>query len=173
MSDYSVALTEAMHMIAREQRSIFVGQAVAYPGTAMTRTFAKVPRDKLLEMPVAEDMQMGIATGLALNGFLPVCTYPRWNFLLLAMSQLVLHLDKLPLFSDYRPRVIIRTAIATPEPMDPGPQHLGDFTSALKLMLKTVTVVTLDRHYRIVPEYRAALERRGSTLLIEKSELYA
>ena len=38
---------------------------------------------------------MGISTGLALNGFIPVSCYPRFDFLILALNQLVNHLDKL------------------------------------------------------------------------------
>src|SRR5215475_11958092 len=137
MGTYFDALCAAMRMVADEPKAIFMGQAVAYPGTAMTNTFKGIAPEKLLEMPVAEDMQLGMATGMALAGWLPVCCYPRFNFLLLATNQLVLHLDKLPLYSGWRPRVIVRTAIATPEPLDPGPQHLGDFTDAFRSMLKT------------------------------------
>ena len=96
---YFTELSRAMELIGAHPRAVFMGQAVACPGTAMTRTLAGVPKDKLLEMPVAEDMQMGMAIGAALNGDLPVA-YTRGSiFLLLAASQLVLHLDKLPLYS--------------------------------------------------------------------------
>ena len=46
----------------------FSGQAVEYPGTAMTNTLKNVPK-KLIEIPVAEEMQLGISNGLALNNF--------------------------------------------------------------------------------------------------------
>lgn len=171
---YLTELSRAMDLIGAHPRAVFMGQAVAFPGTAMTRTLSGVPKDKLIELPVAEDMQMGLAIGAALNGDLPVTIYPRFNFLLLAMSQLVLHLDKLPLYSrgGFTPRVIVRTAVATPEPMDPGPQHLGDYTEAFRSMLETVHVVRLDDASQVVPEYLAAAERRGSTLLIERTEFY-
>lgn len=172
MSAYFDALRAAMLMLADEPRAIFMGQAVACPGTAMSNTFKGIAPERLLEMPVAEDMQLGMAIGMSLAGDLPVCCYPRINFLLLATNQLVLHLDKLPVYSGWRPRVIIRTAIATPVPLDPGPQHLGDFTDALRLMLTTVEVVRLDAADRIVPEYGKAMRREGSTLLIERTELY-
>src|SRR6185295_1899835 len=111
---------------------------VAYEGTAMFKTLRDVPPHKRLELPVAEDMQLGMATGMALAGMLPIAVYPRWNFLLLATSQLVLHLDKLPLMCrSVRPRVIIRTAVATEEPLNPGPQHLGNFCDAFDDMLET------------------------------------
>jgi pyruvate/2-oxoglutarate/acetoin dehydrogenase E1 component len=172
MSVYFDALRAAMLMIAEEPRSIFMGQAMT-EGTAMAKTFRGIAPEKLLELPVMEDAQLGMATGMSLTGLIPVTCYPRVNFLLLAMSQLVLHLDALPRYSTWRPRVIVRTAIATPVPLDPGPQHLGDFTEAFCSMLQTVEVVRLDSADRIVPEYGKALQREGSTLLIERTELYA
>jgi hypothetical protein len=52
----------------------------------MTTTLTEVPRERLIELPVAEEMQMGMTLGMALAGFVPVSIYPRWNFLLLAMN---------------------------------------------------------------------------------------
>lgn len=138
----------------------------------MYSTLRDVPMDKRLEMPVAENMQMGIATGIAMAGGLPVCMYPRINFMLEALPQLVQHLDKIPIFSDYKPRVIIRASIATTNPLDPGPQHIGDYTDAIEAMLLTVKVVRLTDADRIVPEYAAAIERIGTTLLVEYVEKY-
>jgi pyruvate dehydrogenase E1 component beta subunit len=161
-----------MAMLAEDPRTVFMGQAVACEGTAMSKTFRDVPVDRLVELPVAEDMQMGMAIGASLAGLRPVCCYPRINFLLLAINQLVLHLDKLPLYSNYRPRVIVRTSIATPEPLHPGEQHLGDFTDAIRNMLRTVKVVRLEVPDQIAQEYRAAAARDGSTLLVERMGRY-
>lgn len=169
---YFEELCQAMGMLGVVPNSIFMGQAVAYPGTAMQKTFRDVPENKLLELPVAEDMQLGMAIGMSLNGYLPICCYPRWNFLLLATSQLVLHLDKISLYSGYRPKVIIRTAVGSDSPLNPGHQHLGDFSEAYREMLQTVEVVVLDRAEEIVPKYHAAFEREGSTLLVEYSAKY-
>lgn len=163
-----------MEMVSRHPRAVFMGQAVAQPGTAMSKTLLRVPAEKLVELPVAEDMQMGLAIGAALNGDLPVTLYPRFNFLLLAMSQLVLHLDKLPIYSmgGFNPRVIVRTAIATDDPLDPGPQHLGDFSDVLQGMLRVVRVVVLNHASMIGPGYRDAMEREGSTVLVEHMRSY-
>ena len=49
---------------------------------------------------MAEELQMGITTGLALNGSIPVSIFPRWNFLMLAMNQLINHLDKINIMSN-------------------------------------------------------------------------
>ena len=91
---YFDELCRAMEWLARDPRVMFLGQAVGCPGTAMTNTLKNVSRDKLLELPVAEEMQMGMANGLALAGQVPVSIFPRWNFLLLAVNQVGNHLDK-------------------------------------------------------------------------------
>jgi pyruvate/2-oxoglutarate/acetoin dehydrogenase E1 component len=171
---YFDALCAAMSELAAQPGAIFIGQSIVAGGTAMHRTLDHIPEGQRLELPVFEDTQLGIATGLALAGHLPICVYPRINFLLLAVNQLVLHLDALPIYSDggYNPRVIIRTAVATPEPLDPGPQHLGDYAPELHSMLNNVKVVQLTRAESIIPAYRAAVERNGSTLLVEYSRMY-
>lgn len=155
-----------METLAADPRTIFIGQAVSFPGTAMYRTLLQVPEKRRIELPVAEDMQLGMAIGMSLNGFIPVCIYPRINFLLLAMNQLVLHLDKIPEYSNYRPKVIIRTGVASKEPLDPGPQHLGDF-KALDGLLKNIIVCRLHKEQAIVPVYENALKSKKSWLLIE------
>lgn len=171
-TEYFSELCRAMEMLAKNSRSVFLGQSVSYPGTAMFNTLRNVGHSQRVEWPVAEDLQLGAAIGASLNGDLPICIYPRINFLLLATNQLVLHLDKIPLYSNYRPKVIIRTAIATDKPLDPGHQHLGDFTNMFLCALKTVVVVNLDRAHDIVPQYKLAMEREGSTLLIEQLAQY-
>lgn len=170
---YTEELRAAMDLVhMAHPRSIFMGQAVACDGTAMRKTLNHLPPEKLLELPVAEDMQLGMALGMALDGMFPVCIYPRVNFLMLAMNQLVLHLDKLPIYSDYKPRMIIRTAIATDDPLDPGPQHLGNFSYALSQMLQMVEVVDLTEAEQIVPAYSAAIINPWPTMLVERMELY-
>lgn len=171
-SDYALALTEAMTWLGRHEEAIFLGQAVGAPGTAMSNTLAHVPSEKKLELPVAEEMQLGMSIGLSLQGKVPVSIFPRWNFFILATNQLVNHLDKLPLLSSYRPKVIIRVGVGSERPMDPGPQHVGDFTDAFRLMLKTVDVARLEKAEDVMPAYRKAMQSEWSTILVEVSDLY-
>lgn len=170
---YRDELTKAMTALGRRPDTVFLGQAVAYPGTAMYGTLEGVPAAKRIELPVLEDAQLGMATGMSLTGVLPVCIYPRINFLICAMSQLVSHLDKLPIYGNgWKPRVIIRTSVAHNRPMDPGVQHLGDYGHAIRQMLSTIKTVMLFRAKDVVPEYAKAADRDGSTLIIERAALY-
>ncbi len=174
---YFDELCRAMEFLARDPRTMFLGQAVACPGTAMTNTLKNVAREKLLELPVTEDMQMGMSNGLALTGVVPVCIYPRWNFLLCAVSQVVGHLDKLPAMSNggYQPKVIIRTGIGSERPLHPQFQHVGDYTDAFRLMCKNIEVIRLDEPGQIFPAYQKALEREDgkSTIIVEYGDYYS
>ena len=50
-----------MDFLGTKKDTIFIGQAVEVPGTAMSNTLKNVPKKKLLELPVAEEMQMGMS----------------------------------------------------------------------------------------------------------------
>lgn len=169
---YHGELCAAMQLLARQPNAVFLGQAVAVDGTTMAASFRDIPPAQRLELPVAEDMQMGMAIGMALGGYLPVCVFPRWNFVLCAANQLVNHLDRLPLYSSYRPKVIIRTAVPSTKPFNPGPQHDDDFSQSFYQMLRTVKIVRLISEAMIVPEYRKAVERDSSTILVEFTDKY-
>ena len=82
---YFNELKRSMNYLAKQRKTLFIGQAVEYPGTAMYNTLTDISKSKKLELPVAEEMQMGITLGLALNGLIPISIYPRWNFLLLEL----------------------------------------------------------------------------------------
>tara|TARA_Y100000034_G_C6891819_1_gene410407 strand:+ start:1099 stop:1638 length:540 start_codon:yes stop_codon:yes gene_type:complete len=176
MGKYFDELKRSMEYLGQQPDTIFLGQAVEYKGTAMTNTLVDVPREKLLEMPVDEEMQMGITNGLAVAGTVPVSIYPRWNFLLLTMNQLINHLDRMPQFShgEYIPKVIIRTGIGSERPLHPQAQHVGDFTEGLRLMTNNIEIVRLEEPEDIFSAYeRAYLRKDGkSTIIVEYGDYY-
>jgi pyruvate/2-oxoglutarate/acetoin dehydrogenase E1 component len=173
---YFDELKKSMEWLANKEDTVFLGQAVGVPGTGMSNTLADIDPQKRIEMPVAEEMQMGISIGMAINGTIPISIYPRWNFLLLAANQLVSHLDKLSLYSQgaYTPKVIVRTSIGSIRPLNPQIQHTGDFSDAFKLILKTVEVIKLEEPDQIFPAYQTAYFREDgrSTILVEYGDYY-
>ncbi|HQP09910.1 MAG TPA: hypothetical protein PKV41_00825, partial [Candidatus Omnitrophota bacterium] len=109
---YFDELKRTMEWVAQQPKTFFLGQTVAGPGTFMYQTLRDVPPEKTLEMPVNESFQMQFSLGLALAGYIPISVYPRQNFLLLATSDMVNMLDKMPAVSggSVIPKMIIRVA---------------------------------------------------------------
>lgn len=172
-NDYGKEMARAMEMLAKDPKTLFLYQNYGRIGW----TLAGVPEEQKIDMPIIEDVQMGMSIGLSLGGFVPVSCYARWNFLLCAANQLVNHVDKLEEMSGcgYKPGVIIRTAVGSTTPLYPGCQSDGDYTAAFRLMLTNIEVVTLPEVEYIYPAYVKALRlaKAGrSTLLVEIGNRY-
>lgn len=178
MSEYFDEVVRGTKYWLENPNTLFMGQSTAYVGNVLFNTLndAGVPQDRRLEVPVFEEVQMGMSTGLALEGIIPITMFPRFDFLLCAMNQLVTHLDKLPDMSSREicPKVIIKTLVGSVKPLYPGHQHCGDYTEGVRTMLKNVEVVKLEHAGEVFPAYERAIDRADgkSTLIIELSDLY-
>ena len=129
-----------------------------------------------MELPVAEDMQMGMSLGLAMDKNVPISIYPRWNFLLYAINQLINHIDKFKVMAgnEIVPKIIIRTGIGSQRPLHPQFQHIGDFSEAIQKMCSTIEVIRLNEPEDIFPSYKKAYERKDgiNTILVEYGDYY-
>ena len=173
---YFDELKKSMEFLGSKKNTIFIGQAVEVPGTAMSNTLKNINKKKLLELPVAEDMQMGMSLGLAMDKNVPISIYPRWNFLLYAINQLINHIDKFKVMAgnEIVPKIIIRTGIGSQRPLHPQFQHIGDFSEAIQKMCSTIEVIRLNEPEDIFPSYKKAYERKDgiNTILVEYGDYY-
>jgi|TARA_R110000822_G_scaffold58756_2_gene146856 pyruvate/2-oxoglutarate/acetoin dehydrogenase E1 component len=168
---YKEEIIKAMSMLAEHPKTYFIGQAVEYEGTGLYDSLSHLPKSKRLELPVAEYLQSGLANGMAIEGMIPISTFPRWNFLLMGTDQIVNHLDKFRSMSNENltPKVIIRVAVGSEQPVDPQCQHKGNFSEAFRRMTHNTEIIELVRAEQIVPAYRRALNRKDgiNTILVE------
>ena len=178
---YKNEIIRSMEWLGEKEDTIFIGQSIKYSGNAMYNTTKTISDNKKIEVPVFEDVQMGMSMGMALEGFVPITCYPRFDFLICATNQLVNHLDKISIISEgqFHPRVIIRTSIGSRIPLDAGEQHTQDHTQAYRNLLKRADVVILEESDDIFPAFKHAYERQPLskydslvTLLIEWGDHY-
>jgi len=173
---YKEELIKAMNWLGEKEDVLFLGQACKVSGHSISSTITDVPQERRIELPVFEEMQLGMSTGLALEGFTTVTIYPRFDFFILACNQLVNHLDKMQEMSkgDMRPRVIIRVSVGSKQPLDAGPQHTQNHTEAFRKMLTNVNVIELLEPEQIFPAFKEAYEREDNrpTLIVEHGEFY-
>jgi len=173
---YFEELQIAMSWLGEKADTLFLGQAVSVPGTAMFNTLKQLPEDKRIELPVFEDTQMGISLGMAMQGTRVVSIFPRWNFLLCATNQLVNHVDKYKLMSsgDFQPQLIIRTSVGSERPLFPGHQHIGNMSDGFRQLLVNTEIIELYEPDQILPAYQHAYNRNDgkSTILVEFGDFY-
>jgi len=168
---YHKAICEEMVRIAKIKKSIFLGQQVA--SESFYNTLKEVSMKKRMEMPVAEEMQMGMSIGLAMEGFLPISIYQRMDFLPRAADQLLNHLNILPEMSRnmFNPKVIIRTTVGNKEPIDAGVQHTQDFTDMFKKVLK-FPVIKVTNPKEVHKAYKLATDGDSPVMIVEMQSLY-
>lgn len=173
---YIEEVNKGMELLNNNKDTIFIGQAMEYLGHAVTKQVMKFPAEKRLEFPVAEEFQAGFCLGMALEGYIPVCIYPRCNFAILAANQIVNHIDKWSLMvpNSTNPKIIIKMVVGSTKPLDPGWQHKANYADAFKSMCETIEVFDLNNSKLIEEAYNIALNREDgrSTILVEYADKY-
>jgi len=172
---YKEELIKSMKWLGEKQNTLFLGQATLFSGHAISGTLTEVPKEKLIELPVMEEVQMGMCTGLSLEGYVPISIYPRFNFMMLAINQLVNHMDKMKDMSRGMlvPKVIIRVAVGASKPLNGGSQHTQDFTESIKHMLTDTVLVELTEPKQVSSTFEDAYNRDGSTVVVEWGDFYS
>lgn len=157
-----------------ENGYILIGQNMKYGGTSMYHTYKHLPENQKMELPVAEEMQAGIGTGLSLENKLICSIYPRFDFFILALNHIVNHLDKFEEMSSgqYKPKQIFRVCVGSIKPMMPGPQHCQNYTEAIKKMVTNIEVRELLKTEEVYSAYKDAVNSDKSYIIIEHSDLY-
>ena len=172
MSPYKDELTKVMTFLAEKEDTIFIGQQIVYAGNPMSTTLGNVPKEKMIEVPVMEETQMGMSLGLAMTGKSVITFYPRWDFLVSATNQLVNHLDKFEHMTGKKINVIIRVGVGSKDPLDPGIQHRNDYTREFNSMLQFTKVHELRQVEDIYKIYTKAYNEGGIHIIVEWPELY-
>jgi pyruvate/2-oxoglutarate/acetoin dehydrogenase E1 component len=174
MTKYSSEIIKSMNFLSTKKNTIFLGQSVVYPGNLLYKTLKQIDKNKKIELPVFEDIQMGLSLGMSINGIYPITCYPRFDFLILAMNQLVNHADKLKIITleQYLPKMIIRVLVGAKKPLDGGEQHTQNYVKTIKKMFKTIKVYDLKNEKLIYKSYKEAFENKKINLMVEYSENY-
>lgn len=172
LSPYKDELTKSMTWLGEKNNTVFIGQQIVYAGNPMSTTLTSVDKEKMIEVPVMEETQMGMSLGLSLNGNTVISFYPRWDFIISATNQLVNHVDKFELMTGKKVNILIRLGKGSDTPLDPGHQHKGNYFNEFKSICKNITFHNLVDSATIFETYKNAYETGGVHVLVEYPELY-
>jgi pyruvate/2-oxoglutarate/acetoin dehydrogenase E1 component len=171
-TEYKIALTNAMTTLSKLDETIFIGQQIVYAGNPMSTTLTEVPKEKMIEVPVMEETQMGMSLGLAIAGKTVISFYPRWDFVISAANQLINHVDKYELMTGKKVNILIRVGKGADVPLDPGHQHKANYINEFKTMCPNIEIHDLKTWQDVELSYKYAIENGGVHVLAEYPELY-
>lgn len=170
--NYRDAIKRAMGSLAEDKKRIFLGYNILY-GSQAYGTLSEVPKEQRLETPVAENLMVGLAAGMSLEGYKPVVFFERHDFLLNALDAIVNHVDKIGKLShgQFSMPVMIRAVVGSKKPLNPGLQHTQDFTETLEKLI-SFPVINLKNPAQIISEYGRFKESNSPVMFIERRDLY-
>lgn len=121
------AIREGLTEAARKNPDvIFMAEGVADPSSVFG-TIKDIGRhiapERMVEMPVSENANTGVAIGAALAGKRPVLSFHRVEFALLAMEQIVNNAAKAHYISNGRHRVPMVVRLVVGRGWGQGPEH--------------------------------------------------
>ncbi|HCE67812.1 MAG: acetoin dehydrogenase [Geobacteraceae bacterium GWC2_55_20] len=95
---YRDAIREALDQaLTRDPRVFLIGEGIDDPGGVFgsTKGLAELHgRERVMDMPLAENGLTGVAAGAAMTGMRPVLIHMRTDFLPMSMDQIVNHVAK-------------------------------------------------------------------------------
>jgi len=168
---YKQGITEAMNHLAKEDKVVFIGEGIINAGR-IYGTLDGVTTDKCIEMPIAENLIVGCAIGLAIKNYRPVVVFQRMDFMLCAADALINHLALIPKMSGGRMQlpVIIRAIVGSQkDDFAIGHQHNKDLIHIFSPYFDTVV---LKENMNAKSYYELALKAKTPTLLVEYKDLY-
>jgi pyruvate/2-oxoglutarate/acetoin dehydrogenase E1 component len=161
---YKDALHHEMLKLAVSPKVRFIGYNTKC-GHQMYGTL-KGCEESCLEMPVAENLMVGVGIGLSLEGYLPVICIERADFLLACADAIINHVCALQKYGMKPLPMIIRVTVGTNYPLDPGFQHVQDHT---ELFRKYLPVFEFRRDITAV---NMSMRNGFPFMIVDRKELY-
>lgn len=171
---YKEKLTECTTRLVQEYGYYIIGQGVIDGGHGMSSTIDSALFENCIELPVFEETQTGIALGMGLAGINVISIYPRFDFFISGLSQLINHSDKAYSMSGgkFRPNIIFRVGVGAKVPLDAGPQHTNNYTKQMREMLTNVSVHELSKGSNPQKVFDQINVDGGIHLVVEHYEYY-
>lgn len=171
---YKEILLNTFAKIAKDKKIIFIGYNTRVGKAG--GTLNNVSEKQLLEMPLAENLMAGLATGMALKGYKPILYFERFDFITNALDCIVNQVDKINKVSrgEFSANLIIRCVVGRKsKPFFTGLTHTQDFSEAVGNLVSFPVVSLYDKNI-IFNSYLEAYNNlsKHSTILVEFQDYY-
>ena len=173
MPTFKDEITSAMTELGKMEKVVFLGEGLI-DASPIYGTMIGVPKNKVIEFPIAENLIVGSAIGLALEGWTPIVVFQRMDFMLCAADDIINHLALIPLISNGKVqlRVILRTVLGSQDKdkFNVGLQHSKDLMHVFQTPgLFRGTIKPGDD---VLGTYKRSLNENYPAILLEHKDDY-
>jgi acetoin:2,6-dichlorophenolindophenol oxidoreductase subunit beta len=160
--------------MAKNSEVMVIGEGVSDPKSIFKTTDGLVEtfgKDRVSDMPLAENGMTGVCIGLALNGFRPVMVHQRIDFALLAIDQLINNAAKWHYIFNGQASVPLVVRMLVGRGWGQGPQHAQSLQS-LFAHIPGLSVVMPTTTHDAKGMLISAIEDNNPVIFIEHRWLY-
>jgi pyruvate dehydrogenase E1 component beta subunit len=172
---YREAIREALgQALERDPRVFLIGEGIDDPGGVFGTTVGlpeRFGRDRVMDMPIAENALTGVVNGAAMTGMHPVMIHMRVDFLPMAMDQMVNHMAKWSYMTGGRVKVPVTVRAIVGRGWGSAAQH-SQSLQALFAHIPGIQVLLPASPYDAKGMLLAAIAGDRPTLIIEHRWLY-
>ena len=172
---YRDAIREALSQaLERDQRVFLIGEGIDDPGGVFGTTVGLAGRfgkDRVMDMPIAENALTGVANGAAMTGMRPVLIHMRVDFLPMAMDQMINHAAKWSYMTGGRVKVPLTIRAIIGRGWGSAAQH-SQSLQALFAHVPGIQVLMPASPYDAKGMLLGAIAGERPTLIIEHRWLY-
>ena len=172
---YAQAINEALHQAMEKDKDVFLmGEGVDAPPAIFGSTRGlkeRFGKERVFDMPLAENGMTGVLIGAALAGMRPVMVHQRLDFILYTMDQIVNHAAKRCYTSAGRQSVPITIRALIGRGWGQGSQHSQNLQS-LFAHIPGLKVVMPATPYDVKGLLLSAIWDNNPVIFIEHRRLY-
>jgi len=171
--DYATSINNALRCRLENKEDLLIGQGVTSPwyvGTT-TKGLAEKYGPKVLDPPVAEGAMMGVAIGAALERMKPIVMFPRMDFMMYAMDQIVNHLINWEFMHGLEDRINLTIWAIINRRGEQAAQHSAALYNIFAQLPK-IEVVCPSNPKDVKGMFSYAREKQGITMIVDNRELY-
>ena len=169
---YKEKITELFTEYSKDPQVVHVGYNVLYGKAG--GTLIGVDEKQLIETPVCENLMVGMAIGMSLNGYKPIVYFERMDFIMNAMDAIINHAVKLKDLSGglFCPNVWLRCVVGnSKKPLYTGSTHTQDFSWFFGGYMRVFDLDTYS-DYSIRNKLFSAKDSNAVRMTIEYKDLY-
>lgn len=168
------AIRDALQkLLETEKEVLIIGQDIIDPyGGAfkITKGLSSKYPERIISTPISEAGMVGLATGLAIDGFKPIIEIMFGDFIGLTFDQLLNHASKYPqMFEGKTCSVVIRTPMGGRRGY--GPTHSQTIEKHF-LGIPKLNVLAINQFIDFYEFYKYAINKQTPTLIIENKIMY-
>jgi pyruvate/2-oxoglutarate/acetoin dehydrogenase E1 component len=155
-------------ILESDPKALLLGQDIRDPYGGcfrVTQGLSRKHNTRVLNTPISESALIGMATGLSMRGYRPIVEIMFYDFMTLALDQLLNHACLFPKIWNIKVPLVIRTAIGK----GVSPVHNQDLDNIFKNVLPIYHPTLDDNPYDM---FWDAYRRNEPVLFVEDSKLY-